>query len=43
MTMLIAHITPLEMPVVWIAFAAGAALGAAATWLVLRRHAYSRR
>lgn len=33
---MLVHLTPLEMPVVWIAFAAGIAVGAVAT-LLLRR------
>ncbi|MEO6595137.1 MAG: hypothetical protein ABIP94_10335 [Planctomycetota bacterium] len=32
-----AHITALEVPVVWFAFAAGLALGIAGTFLVMRR------
>lgn len=31
------HITPLEAPIVWFAFAAGAACGCLATLVVLRR------
>jgi hypothetical protein len=34
-----AHLTPLEAPIVWFAFAAGAAVGAIATWFVLSRRA----
>lgn len=34
---MLAHITPLEAPVVWFAFAAGAALGAFATWFLMNR------
>jgi hypothetical protein len=36
--MMLAHLTPLEMPVVWIAFALGLVVGAA-TMLLLRRRA----
>jgi Na+-driven multidrug efflux pump len=36
---MLAHLTPLEAPIVWLAFAAGAALGAAVTWLVVQRRA----
>ncbi len=36
--MMPAHLTPLEMPIVWIAFALGLVIGAAAM-LVLRRNA----
>lgn len=32
-----AHITPLEAPIVWVAFAAGIAVGAFATWLLLHK------
>jgi hypothetical protein len=34
---MLAHITPLEAPIVWFAFAAGAALGAFATWFVMHK------
>jgi hypothetical protein len=34
---MIAHITPLEAPIVWFAFAVGLALGALATWLLLSK------
>lgn len=34
-----AHITPLEAPIVWFAFVAGALLGALATWFVMHRRA----
>lgn len=37
-----AHITPLEAPIVWVAFAVGAALGALTTWFVLSRRAPDR-
>ncbi|MFY9345045.1 MAG: hypothetical protein WAT39_21320 [Planctomycetota bacterium] len=37
-----AHITPLEAPIVWLAFAAGIALGAVATWFVLTRRTADR-
>lgn len=36
---MLAHITPLEAPVVWLAFAAGLALGIVATFVAMRRHA----
>jgi len=39
---MLAHITALEAPVVWFAFAAGLALGIAGTVAVLRRRAASR-
>lgn len=39
---MLAHITPLEAPIVWLAFAAGVALGAAATWFLLTRRAAAR-
>jgi Na+-driven multidrug efflux pump len=32
-----AHITPLEAPIVWLAFALGLALGAVATWFVMQK------
>ncbi|MFT4514190.1 MAG: Na+-driven multidrug efflux pump [Planctomycetota bacterium] len=32
-----AHITPLEAPIVWFAFAAGIALGAAACYFWMQR------
>ncbi|MFK7739696.1 MAG: hypothetical protein AB8H80_05180 [Planctomycetota bacterium] len=32
---MIAHLTPLEAPIVWFAFAAGIALGAVGMWLTL--------
>jgi len=32
-----AHITPLEAPIVWFAFAAGIALGALGTFLLMQR------
>jgi uncharacterized membrane protein YoaK (UPF0700 family) len=34
---MLAHITALEAPIVWLAFAVGAALGSLATWFVLHR------
>lgn len=34
---MLAHLTPLEMPVVWIAFTAGIALGAVGAVLLRRR------
>jgi hypothetical protein len=34
-----AHITPLEAPIVWLAFAAGIAVGALATWFLLHKRA----
>lgn len=37
-----AHITPLEAPIVWVAFAAGIATGVLATLLLLRRRAADR-
>lgn len=37
MRRMFAHITPLEAPIVWLAFLAGAALGAFATWRVMSR------
>lgn len=33
------HITPLETPIVWLAFAAGIALGACATFVLMQRAA----
>lgn len=32
-----AHLTPLEAPVIWLAFGAGLAVGIVGTWLTLRR------
>ena len=32
-----AHITPLEAPIVWFAFAVGAVLGGLGTWFVMTR------
>ncbi len=32
-----AHITPLEAPIVWLAFAAGLVLGIVSTFTVMRR------
>jgi hypothetical protein len=37
----LAHLTPLETPIVWCAFAAGLVLGIAGTVAVLRRRARS--
>lgn len=37
-----AHITPLETPIIWFAFLAGAALGGAGTWFVLRKRTTQR-
>jgi hypothetical protein len=37
MRAMLAHITPLEAPIVWLAFAAGIALGAFSTWRVMSR------
>ena len=34
---MIAHITPLEAPIVWFAFVAGIAVGAFATWILMQR------
>jgi hypothetical protein len=34
-----AHITPLEAPILWLAFAAGAAAGAAVMWVVMKKRA----
>lgn len=39
MVSLLAHITPLEAPVVWLAFAGGLVLGILGTLTVLRRKA----
>ena len=36
---MLAHLTPLEAPIVWLAFAAGVALGAAAMWFAIGRRA----
>ena len=38
-TRMLAHITPLEAPIVWFAFAAGIALGAIGTYLLVQRAA----
>ena len=35
----LAHLTPLEAPIVWLAFAAGLAAGIVATYAVMRRRA----
>jgi hypothetical protein len=32
-----AHLTPLEAPILWLAFAAGIAVGAFATWFLLHK------
>jgi HAMP domain-containing protein len=37
-----AHLTPLEAPVLWLAFAAGIAVGAFATWFLLQQRAARR-
>jgi hypothetical protein len=37
--MMLAHLTPLEMPIVWIAFALGLAIGAGSMVLLRRRAA----
>ena len=42
MRCMVAHITPLEAPIVWLAFLAGAALGAFATWRVMSRRSAAR-
>ena len=34
---MLAHLTPLEAPIVWLAFALGAAAGAVTTWFVVGR------
>ena len=39
---MLAHLTPLEAPIVWLAFALGAAAGALTTWFVLGRRAARR-
>ncbi len=36
------HITPLEAPIVWFAFAAGIAVGAFATWFLLQKRTTNR-
>lgn len=36
---MVAHLTPLEAPIVWLAFAAGIAVGAFATWFLLHKRA----
>jgi len=36
---MIAHITPLEAPIVWLAFAAGITVGALVTWYVMQKRA----
>lgn len=42
MLVMFAHITPLEAPIVWLAFAVGIATGALATYLLLHRRAARR-
>jgi hypothetical protein len=42
MLRMFAHITPLEAPIVWFAFAAGIALGAVTTWFILQKRAAQR-
>lgn len=42
MAAMVAHLTPLEAPIVWIAFAAGALAGAFATWFFMQRRAVDR-
>jgi Na+-driven multidrug efflux pump len=42
MRAMFAHITPLEAPIVWLAFFAGAALGAFVTWRVMARRNLAR-
>lgn len=37
MLSMFAHLTPLEAPIVWLAFAAGLVAGIAATYAVMRR------
>jgi hypothetical protein len=39
---MLAHLTPLEAPIVWLAFAAGIAVGALAAWFLLQRRAADR-
>ncbi|HEX6811752.1 MAG TPA: hypothetical protein VF384_09030 [Planctomycetota bacterium] len=39
---MLAHITALEAPIVWFAFAAGLVLGIVGTVAVMRRHAATR-
>jgi len=34
---MVAHITPLETPIIWLAFAAGIALGATACYFWMQR------
>lgn len=36
---MLAHITPLEAPIVWFAFAAGLVLGIVGTFVMMRRQA----
>jgi hypothetical protein len=42
MDAMLAHITPLEAPIVWFAFAAGVAIGALATWFLRHRRVADR-
>jgi hypothetical protein len=42
MLRMFAHITPLEAPIVWLAFAVGIATGALATYFLLHRRAANR-
>lgn len=39
---MLAHLTPLEAPIVWLAFAAGIAVGAFATWFLLAKRTAQR-
>ena len=39
---MLAHLTPLEAPIVWLAFALGAIGGAVTTWFVMSRRAARR-
>lgn len=39
---MLAHLTPLEAPIVWLAFAAGIAVGAFAAWFLLPKRAADR-
>jgi len=42
MSTAIAHITPLEAPIVWLAFATGLSLGALAVFLLMHKRATKR-
>ncbi len=42
MVSMLAHLTPLEAPLVWLAFGAGIAAGVAVTWTVMRVRAAKR-